>query len=453
MTAYSAGAKGMARRVRGVALAVSAALSSFAYGTGFGPLYEEAKASDPQYAAARADFEAAETLIPQARGQLLPQVSVTGGNIKNTYAYEQRSAIYGSWSKDYRYTAKNASLNLSLAVLRPQVWIGLAQSYDQVQIAEGQFRDAAQNLILRLAQAYFEALLAEDNVGLAAEQKAAITQQLKQAKRYFEAGEGTVTDINEAQARYDTIVAQELAAQNNLEIKLRTIEQVVGKVYRRIDRLGNRLKLEAPFPADVESWLDFAQDHNPLLKAREAALAVAEKEVHKSWASHLPTVDLVASRSRSEDPSFTMINTVSWDNAIGFQVSIPLFSGGTTQAHVRQASSQREKANFDVEGARRYVVLNTRQEYLNVINGVAQVKALEQAVKSNELALHSAQKGQEAGLRTSFDVLNAQQLLFSAKRDLAQARYAYVLARLRLRAAAGLLDEDDVSLVQTWLDS
>jgi len=453
MMAHAGKSHGMARRVRRTVLAVSAALSSLAYGTGFAPLYEEAKASDPQYASARAEFEAAETLIPQARGQLLPQLSVTGGKMKNTLAYEQRSAIYGSWSKDYRYTANNASLNLSLAVLRPQVWLGLAQSYDQVQVAEGQFRDAAQNLILRLAQAYFEALLAEDNVGLAAEQKAAITEQLKQAKRYFEAGEGTVTDINEAQARYDTIVAQELAAQNNLEIKLRAIEQVVGKVYRRIDRLGKRLQLDAPFPADVETWLDFAQDHNPLLKAREAALSVAEKEVQKSWAAHLPTVDLVASRSRSEDPSFTMINTVSWDNAIGFQVNIPLFTGGTTQGHVRQASSLREKASYDVEGARRYVVLNTRQEYLNVINGVAQVKALEQAVKSNELALHSAKKGQEAGLRTSFDVLNAQQLLYTAKRDLAQARYAYVLARLRLRAAAGLLDEDDVSLVQTWLDS
>jgi len=414
-------------------------------------LYLEARTADPQIAAAQAELRAAESLVPQARGALLPQLSLSGSRIANDTTQELRSGSRPV-TRDYSFTAKNASLNLSLALLRPQAWAGLAQASAQVRQAEQQYRSAEHNLILRLSQAYLEALNAIDNVTLAAEQKAAIAEQLKQAKRYFEAGVGTVTDINEAQARYDSIVAQELAAQNNREIRLRAIEAIVGQLPPTLASLGQRLPLELPEPADVERWLEYAQTNNPQILAREAALDAAEREHYKSWAAHLPTADLVATRGRSENPSFTMTDTVNWSNTIGVQVSIPLFAGGATQGRVDQTSALRDRARHDLTGAYRSINQSTRQEYLNVINGVAQVNALQQAVKSNELALYSARKGQEAGVRTSFDILNAQQLLFSAKRDLAQARYAYVLGRLRLRAAAGLLGPDDVTLVDAWLD-
>ncbi len=428
--------------------------TSNSFAIGLEPLYQEARQSDPQYAAAKADWESVQSLVTQARGQLLPQISASGSSIRSTTVNEFRNASTGDViNKDYKYTAKSASLSLSQALIRPQTIINYTQSLAQVRQADEQLNYYRQDLILRLSQAYFDVLLAEDNVSLAAEQMAAISEQLKQAKRFFEAGVGTITDINEAQARYDTITAQELAAQNNLEIKIRVIEQFVGKAYRSIDRLGNRLALELPEPANVENWLEFAQENNPALKAREAALNVSEQEVYKSLAAHLPTVDLVASRGRDQDPSFTMIDSATWNNRIGLQVSIPLFSGGTTQGRANQASANKEKSRHDLETTRRSVTLQTRQEYLNVVNGVAQVKALEQAVKSNELALYSAKKGQEAGVRTSFDVLNAQQLLFSAKRDLSQARYGYVLSRLKLRGAAGLLSEEDVTLVQHWLEA
>lgn len=433
-------------------LAALVAGATAAGATGLAPLYQEARLSDPQYAAAKAEREAVEALVPQARGQLLPQISASGSKAKTDTTFEQRNTLFGTQSKDYTFTAKNASINLSQAIFRPQTWLAYAQTLAQVRQAEGNFRQASQDLIIRLSQAYFEALLAEDNVALSGEQKAAITEQLKQAKRYFEAGVGTITDINEAQARHDTIVAQEIAAKNTLEVRIRALEQFVGKVYRQLDRLGPRLQLESPTPSEVETWLEFAMDNNPQIKAAEAALEVAQNEVHKGWAGHLPTVDLVASKSRSQDPSFTMIDTNNWTSSVGIQVSVPIFSGGTTHGRVQQVTSLREKAEKELEAARRSVTLATRQEYLNIINGVAQVKALEQAVKSNEVALYSARKGQEAGLRTSFDVLNAQQLLFTAKRDLAQARYGYVLSRLKLRAASGLLGEEDVALVESWLD-
>ncbi len=412
---------------------------------GFGQVYLEARMSDPQYAAARAERNAADGLVTQARGQLLPQLSASWSRINNE-TDNTVPGLRGPRTTEYDFVAKNTSLNLSMALLRPQIWASYAQSKAQVRVAEGNFRQAEQDLIVRVSQAYFEVLLAEDNLVLAREQKAAITEQLKQAKRYFEAGVGTVTDINEVQARFDTITAQQLAAENTLEVRIRSLEQLVGKVYRDLARPGS-LPLEQPDPADVDAWLEFAYANNPLLKAREAALDVATQEHYKGYAGHLPTLDLVASRGRAQDPSYTLIDNTNWNTSIGLQVAIPLFSGGTTQGRVNQAASLREKAQFDVESARRGVALSTRQEYLNVVNGIAQVRALEQAVKSNELALYSARKGQEAGTRTSFDVLNAQQLLFSAKRDLAQERYRYILSRLKLRAATGLLDDQDVIMV------
>lgn len=428
-------------------------LAGMGHTAGIMELYQDARAGDPQYAAAKADWEAVKTLVPQALGQLLPQLGLSGSRIKNDMVNEVRGASGNHRSTEYDFTSKSGTLNLSQALIRPQAWLNYTQSKDQVRQADEQLRQAGQDLILRLAQAYFDVLLAKDNILLAAEQKAAISEQLKQSKRYFEAGVGTITDINEAQARYDTIAAQELAAQNNLEAKIRAIEQLVGKFHPHLSPLGPRLALESPEPPNVEQWLEFSLANNPQLRARQASFDVSQQEVYKNFAGHLPTVDIVASRGRNENPSFTMIDNVSWNNTIGIQVSMPIFSGGTTQGRVNQASALKERARYELEAAKRAVVQSTRQEFLNVVTGIAQVKALEQAVKSNELALYSAKKGQEAGLRTSFDVLNTQQLLFSAKRDLAQERYRYVLSRLKLRAAAGLLTEDDVTLLQHWLVS
>lgn len=423
----------------------------FVHAAGLVELYRESIVNDSVYAAARAQLDAVLTLVPQARGQLLPQIqfnySRNKNNTDNEFQLQERSI-----SKRYDYMSSNGSLNLTQALFRPQAWLALAQANDQVRQAEAEFKQAEQDLILRLAQAYFDVLLAEDNVSLAQEQKTAIAEQLKQAKRYFEAGVGTVTDINDAQARYDTIQAQEIAALNTLEVKVRALEQIVGGTHRQLDRLGPRLALEKPVPGKIEDWIDFSLANNPQLKAREAALEVAEKDVGKSAAAHLPTVDIVAGRSQVVNPSYSLIDNTNWTSTIGVQLAVPLFTGGTTQGRVDQSRAVRERTRYELESVKRSTVLTTRQEFLNVDSGVAQVKALEQAVKSNELALYSAQRGQEAGMRTSFDVLNAQQLLFTVRRDLAQARYGYVNSRLKLRSATGLLGEEDVQLVQSWLD-
>ena len=417
--------------------------------TGIGKVYTEALAVDAQYSSARFALEAARTLPGQALGQMLPQMSLNGSRIHND---TENTLTTTNAERSYDFIAKNASLNLSLALFRPQLWAGYSQSKTQLQQAEAQFEYAGHDLLLRVAQAYFDILLAKDSLIFVGEQKAAITQQLNQAKRFFEAGVGTITDVNEAQARYDTVVAQEIAAENQLEIRIRAMEQIVGSVHRNLARLGERFSLESPQPADLDKWIEFALTNNPQVRAALNNLEIAEAEVKKSVSAHLPTVDLVAGRSIQKDPGYTTLNQRVESNTIGIQVSIPIFSGGTTQGRVNQSTAMRDKARSDYEEARRNITLQTRQHYLNVMSGIARVRALEQAVKSNELALYSAQKGQEAGLRTSFDVLNAQQLLFSAKRDLAQAKYDYVMSRLKLRGAAGLLNVSDIQLVQTWLE-
>lgn len=428
--------------------------ASYAAAPGLLQLYRQAQQSSPQFLAAQAEREAAGTLVGQAGGQFLPQLSAAAAYTDNNTDVDQKSTSLAGQpivrSTSYNFITRNAALNLSLAVFRPQLWASYAQAKAQVRQAEGALRQAEQDLILRVSQAYFDVLLAEDAVRLAGEQKAAIQERLKQAKRYFEAGLGTITDINEAQARYDVVSAQGLTAINTLEVRRRALEAAVGSYFERLQPLAT-LNLEQPEPNTPEAWQAFAQQYNPLLKAREAAFEVAQQEVYKNASAHLPTVDLVAGRSWAKNPGYTTVDSTNWNTSAGVQVNIPLFSGGTTQGRVSQAQYNRERARHELEGGVRAVQLSVRQEFLNVVNGVAQVNAFSQAVKSNELALHSAKRGLEAGVRTSFDVLNAQTLLFSAKRDLAESRYAYVMARLKLRAAAGLLAAEDVQLIESWL--
>ena len=438
------------RKIAPIGLACALLMTApVASAVGLNKLYEEALAMDAPYASARAALEAAETIPGQVGGQMLPQLALhtQRTRTKTDWEYLPRSI-----KKDYDFHGRSASLNLSLALIRPQLWAEYARSKAEFRVAEAEFSNASQELVLRLSQAYFNLLLAEDNLNLAREQKAATTELLNLTKRYYEAGVGTVTDINEAQARFDTIVAQEIAAESNLELRVRVLEGIVGKPYRELHRLGSRIVLETPEPRDVDAWIDMAMSGNPQVRAAQASLEVVEKESLRSKAAHLPTLDLVAQRSDQRSPGYTTIDEKTETSSVWFQLTVPIFSGGSTQGRVRQTSALLTKAHSDLDNARRNITVGTREQFLNVINGIARVNALAQAVKSNDIALYSARKGQEAGLRTSFDVLNAQQLLFSAKRDLAQARYDYVLSRLRLRGMVGLLNVDDVELVQSWLD-
>ena len=321
----------------------------------------------------------------------------------------------------------------------------------EMQVSQTDAVRSAEQLILR-AQAYFDVLIAQDSVRLAETQKAAISEQLEQAKRNFEVGSATITDTLEAQARHDLTGAQEIAAQNNLEIKRRALQQLINAMPKDLAHLGREFQMEAPQPADMEKWVDDAQSNSPQLAVARAADELAEKEVARNRGGHYPTVDLVANYSKNAATGGSFgVGSDSTSKSLGVQLNMPLFQGGGVNSRWREAEANRERAEQELENTRRNVAQQTRQAYLGVVSGIAQVRALQQALASSVSVLEASKLGQEVGVRTNLDVLNAQQQLFSTRRDLYQAQYNFLVSQLRLKAAVGVLSEKDLGSVNLAL--
>ncbi len=403
-------------------------------------IYQAAQGQDAVFAAARAAQQAGQEKLTQGRSLMLPSVNLTA----NTTYNDVSSPILNK-----KYNSHGYGVSVVQPLFREQNWATYQQSDLQVAISEAQFKLAEQDVILRSAQTYFDVLIAQDTVQLTNAQKTAIAQQLEQAKRNFEVGTATITDTHEAQARYDLVVAQEIAAANNLEIKKRTLQQLVNADIKVLNTLGEGFKLESPNPADAQKWVADAQQGNYQIVMAQAAEAMAEQEVAKNRGGHLPTLDAVGSYSNTTGCSFSCGDTKS--TSVGLQLNMPLFAGGATQSKWREAAANHDKAKQDLENARRNVELQTRQAYLGVVSGIAQVQALQQALKSSESLLQASKLGQEVGVRTSLDVLNAQQQMYSTRRDLYQAEYNYLISHLRLKAAVGNLAEADLSQVNKAL--
>lgn len=405
-------------------------------------IYRAALTQDAVFAGARAAQQAGQEKLTQGRALLLPSV-----NLNANTTYNDVNAPYGA----SQYNSHGYGVSVVQPLFREQNWAAYNQSEQQVAIAAAQFRGAQQDVILRSAQAYFDVLIAQDTVQLNAAQMAAIAQQLEQAKRNFEVGTATITDTYEAQARYDLILAQELAAANDLELKRRALQQLINAAQiPALNVLGAGFNPVAPEPAEVQKWVDDAQRNNVQVVSAEAAYQLAEEEVARSRGGHLPTVDLVGNYAKNTGCTFTTCGDTR-STSVGVQLNMPLYQGGATQSKWREADANREKAKQDLETARRNVALQARQAYQGLATAIAQVQALRQALKSSESLLEASKLGQEVGVRTSLDVLNAQQQLFSTRRDLYQAQYNYLVSYLRLKAAAGTLQEADLERVNQAL--
>lgn len=404
-------------------------------------VYKDALSNDPAYAAARAEFRATQERSPQARAGYLPSASLTGRADRTKSEFETGPSVTTDTSS---YT-----LSLSQPIYRPQSWIAIDQANLQVVSAEAKVRDALQDLIVRTAQAYFDVLLAQDNVMLSEAQKRAIGEQLAQAKRNFEVGTATIVDTYEAQAKYDLAVAKEISDRNDLEIKQRALQQLIGKVAPSLSPLKDQVSLPLPTPADMEQWVASAEKDSLTIAQLRAAFDIAAKEIDRTRAGHLPTLDLTGSYFNA--PNTASATSTKEQTAVGLVLTIPLYSGGATQSRVREALSNKDRAEQDLERTRRSVAQLVRQSFLGVTNGVAQVKAFEAALVSNQSSLDSTILGREVGVRTGVDVLNAQQQLFQARRDLQQARYNTILSQLRLKSAAGRLAEEDLAEVNRLL--
>ena len=411
-------------------------------------VYKEALANDAQYASARASLAAGQERVTQGRSGLLPTLNATG-----TYARTNGDVTTSgvSVSRDYS-SGNNYSVILTQPLFRWANWETYQQGKLSTAVAEAQFAQAQQDLIVRVAQAYFDVLAAQDALTSVQAQKTAITEQLAAAKRNFEVGTATITDTHEAQARYDLTIAQELAAQNDLDIKRTALQQIIGKPPAELATLRPGVKLTAPEPAAVDKWVQSAEQQNFSVISQQLALEIAQSEISRSRAGHMPTLDLVARRDHSYGPSTTTVGTTtSTGNTIALQWSMPLFSGFAVTSKVREAIALEDKARSDLENVRRTAAQGARQSFLGVNSGLAQVKALEAAEISSQSSLESNKLGYQVGVRINIDVLNAQQQLYSTRRDLAKARYDTIVNGLRLKSAAGLLKEEDLVQVNSLL--
>ncbi len=434
-----------------IALFLAAAgLASSAWGADLLGVYRDALVSDPVYQSARAQYTAGVERLPQARAGYLPLLSGSAG------AYRNYNEIEGA--NDVDYSTRGFNLTLSQPIFRWQNWIAISQAEKQVMQAEANLVAAGQDLIVRVAQAYFDVLLAEDNVVLSDAQKRAISEQLAQAKRNFEVGTATIVDTLEAQARYDQAVAKEVLDANDLEVKKRALQQLIGKFPESLKPLGPKLDLQRPRPDSIDEWVKMGSESSLSVAVAKAAFEIAQKEVDRAKAGHYPTLDVTANYNYNRNPAssagelFTGSSITSKNAQVGLVLSVPIFAGGATQSRVREALALRERSQQDLENTQRTVAQAVRQNFLAVTNGIALVRALEQALASTQSQLDSSILGRDVGVRTSVDVLNAQQAVFQTRRDLQQARYAFIMNSFRLRAATSTLTEADLEQVNRALD-
>jgi outer membrane protein len=356
---------------------------------------------------------------------------------------------------DRSFSTQNAALTASQPLYRPANLATYQQGLRQVDLAKAQLDVAEQDLILRTSQGYFDVLAAQDTLAFVRAQKAAVAEQLASAKRNFEVGTSTITDTREAQARYDLVIAQEISAENDLRVKKLALDTLVGKTGAEPKPLLVPVNLPAVTPQDVNAWVLQSEAVHPNIRQAQNNLEIADLEIAKAEAGHKPTLDATASYNVQRNPSGTVTSlpTTFRTNTtnIGLAFNLPLFAGFATQNRIRETLSLKDKAQSDLEGAKRSVALSTRTAYFGVQSGQGQVKALEAAELSSQSALDANKLGYQVGVRINIDVLNSQSQLFQTKRDLAQARYNVLLGGLRLRQANGTLAPADLLTVNSLL--
>lgn len=406
-------------------------------------IHQLALAHDSEYAAAQQARQAGIEALPQARAQLRPAISLTG-----SLSHTQTDPSPGARND---FDAHSYGVRLTQPLFRMQNLQAYEQGKLAALLADQRLALASQELILRVAQAYFDVLLAQDNLAAAQAQKDALAQQLAQARKSFEVGVATIVDTHEAQARFDVARAQEIAAHNDLEVRRSALEKLIGGAAPTLDSLRPGVQMALPAPNDMAAWVKQAEDANLAVLAAQTALESARREVRRQAGGHYPTLDLVASYSARSANNASAASPDAATGVLGLELNWPLYQGGGTRSRVRQAIANQEKARFELDTARRDGTLRARQAFLGVVSGEARVRALEAALVSGESQLRSTKLGLEVGVRTRVDVLNAQQQVYATQRDLAAARYQTLIAGLQLEAAAGNLDLDDLKALDALL--
>jgi outer membrane protein len=426
-----------------------ASLTPLAQAQSLVELYESARAFDATYQSAKLQYDANLARADQARAGILPTAGLSAG--ASRVNLDSTTFAAGSGTS---FNTRNATLSASQPLYRPGNWATYEQGLRQVDLARAQVEAASQDLIVRTSQAYFDVLASQDTLAFVRAQKEAVNEQLAFAKRNFEVGTSTITDTREAQARFDLVRAQEIAAENDLRVRKIALDQLVGITESQPRPLAIPVNLPDVATAEVSTWVSQSEAVSPAIRQARSNVEIADLEVKKSEAGHKPTLDATASYNVTKNPSNTAQAGISSrvnTGSVGVLLNVPLFAGFSTQNRILETLALRDKALSDLEGTRRSVSQNVRTAYFGVQSGQGQVRALEAAELSSQSALDANKLGYQVGVRINIDVLNAQSQLFQTKRDLAQARYNVLLGGLRLRQASGTLTPDDLQQVNGLL--
>jgi outer membrane protein len=434
-----------------LSLALSIGLTAGATGAqSLGDLYESARAYDATFLSAKAQFDANVARADIARAGLLPTVGFSTTLSRSNLNTLQSPA----GTSDRYFGTRSYGVTATQPLYRPGNLATYNQGQKQLLAADASIQAAEQDLMVRLSQAYFDILTSKDSLVLVRAQKAAVAEQLASAKRNFEVGTSTITDTNEAQARFDLSGAQEIAAENDVRVKQLALDTLVGKSNVQ----PYALRLAAALPnlqvQDMDKWVEASEQAHPTIRSAQIALDVALLENEKSRAGHKPTIDANFSLTNTSNLAGTAVATSDSRTAfgqIGVTLAIPLFAGFATQNRLKETLALEEKARIDLESAKRVIAQSTRTAYLGVVSGLSSVKAFEAAEKSSQSALDSNKLGYQVGVRINIDVLNAQSQLFQTKRDLAVARYNVLLGQLKLRQANGTLKLEDFAPINALL--
>lgn len=415
-------------------------------------IYQQALANDPNLASALSANQAAQEWIEQSKALYRPEV-----NFNASVSASQTNIRFLGDGSPFRnqgrtnFETYNYNVEARQPIYRKDSLLQIDQSKTQVRLADKQLHLAQQNLILRTTQVYFDVLMAQENIALIQAQKSAILGQLEQAKANFDVGIATITDVNEAQARFDLAISQEIAAFNTFEIAKRSVQAITGNIPQALTPVRDNI-VPNQLTQEMQEWIDVAEKNNLNIQINQDAYTIAEQDVARAKSGHLPTLDAVANYADNyQTGSANGFGSELKSAVIGLQLQIPLYLGGAVVSRQRQAAFNQDKARSDIEIARRQTALETQSAYMNLNTSIAQIKAFEKALSSSESQVESTKLGYEVGVRNSIDVLNAQQQLFTAKRDLLQARYQYLVNIIQLKTASGVVAEVDIADINQQL--
>lgn len=413
-------------------------------------VYQQSLVNDPIFQAAKSTRLSKQETMPQNRASLLPNLSASANTTKNYYRTLDATGTSAiSYPDTVKYNSNGYTINLTQSLINFGNWMKVSQADSLVKQADADFGMATQDLIIRVARAYFNVLLAQDNLTFAHAEKTANARQFEQAKQRFEVGLSTVTTVYDAQAAYDRAVAQEITAENSLHNNQEALRQLTGLTYSDIESFKVALPLLKPQPTDIQQWLEASQKYNLNLLSQRYATEAARQNIKVNNAGHLPTIDAVGSYARNNGANYGTLNAKQ--AAIGIQLNVPLFQGGLVASRTRQAEDDYATASANRENTYRSVIVTTRQKYNDVLAGISKIEADRQAVLSAQSSLNSTEEQFKVGTSTMVDVLLAQRSVFDAKRNLAADEYSYLLDTLLLKQAAGTLSPNDLQAINQWL--